>query len=129
MDREFIEQLIGPGEAAEAILQAHEQVVGDFRGQLRRQAVDHAVRQAVTAAGGRSEKAIRALLDEAAIAGAEDVTAAAGQAVQNLKAEQPYLFGIPQVYSAGTGTDRSRAVTSEDIAKMTMAEYRRYRRN
>ena len=127
MDKAFLEQLIGNGEVAQTIWQEHQRIVDDYESRLQQQVLDHAVQQAVTAAGGRSEKAIRALLDQQGIAGAEDVFAAARQAVQALKQEQPYLFSLPQVYSPGTGTDRAMPVSSADVAAMSMAEYRRYR--
>ena len=59
MDKEFLEGLIGP-EAAQQVLALHQKELDTLRLQ---QALGTAMRQA----GGRNEKAIRALLDEQAI--------------------------------------------------------------
>ena len=120
MDKEYLEQLVGP-EAAADIWERH-------RAALRSQQVGYALSLAVAAAGGRNEKAIRALLDEEAIAASEDSVEAARQAVAQLKQEQGWLFVPPAVSSPGTGAlVLDRQPSMGDIAAMTMAEYRQYR--
>ena len=120
MDREYLENLVG-AEAAGEIWQRHTQA-------LKRQEVGFAVSLAVANAAGRNEKAIRALLDEEAIAAAEDSVSAARQAVEQLKKEQSFLFAPPTVSSPGTGAlTLEREPSMGDIAAMSMAEYKRYR--
>ena len=122
MDKEFLENLVG-AEAAEAILQAHQQEVNALR-------LEQALGGAVKHAGGRNEKAIRALLDEQAILQAEDMDAAAEQAVAELKRQNGWLFAPPQVSSPGTGAVTVTHTPSlEDVGKMSMAEYKRYRQS
>ena len=120
MDKEFLEGLIGP-EAAQEVLALHQKELDTLRLQ---QALGTAMRQA----GGRNEKAIRALLDEQAILESGDMEQAARAAVGNLKKENPWLFAPPQVSSPGTGAVAvNHRPTMEDVGKMTLAEYRRYR--
>lgn len=116
MDKEYLENLVG-AEAAAEILKRH-----------RAALAEHALRDAVKRSGGRNEKAIRAMLDEQAILDSEDIAAAAEDAVQALKKENAWLFMPPQVSSPGTGAMTVTHTPSlEDVGKMTMAEYKRYR--
>lgn len=120
MDKEFLENLVG-AEAAEAIWQAHQQEISALR---LEQALGSAVRQA----GGRNQTAIRALLDEQAILRSEDVELAAQAAVAELKRQNGWLFAPPQVSSPGTGAMTvSHTPSLEDVGKMSMAEYKRFR--
>jgi hypothetical protein len=118
MDKEFLENLVG-AEAAQVILQQHLQ-------ELQRLRCDHALSGAIRAQGGRNETAIRALLDDSAILGAENMEQAAASAVEGLKREHGYLFASPIITSPGTGTAPVRH-SMEDIGRMSMAEYRRFR--
>lgn len=121
MDREQLEALVG-AEAAEQVLALHEQAMAA----LRR---EHMLERAIDAAGGRNSRAIRALIDEGALAEAEDPQAAVNAAVAALKQENGWLFAAPQVASPGTGALQvEKKRTMEDIAKMSMAEYKQYRR-
>ena len=82
---------------------------------LRLQAtVDTAVRKA----GGRSVKAIAALLDMDAITASQDVPAALDAALQELKTESGYLFEnpTPPVFARNTG-----AIPSESPRPATLA--------
>lgn len=127
--KEFVENLVGPGEAAEAIAAEHGRIVADLEGRIRAMGVDYAVKQAVTAAGGRNLTAIRAILDENAIAQAENPQTAAQMAVAQAKRENPYLFAGVQVSAPGTGTGGlGGGYTMEEIGKMSLADYRRYRK-
>ena len=120
MDKAFLENLVG-AEAAEAILQAHQQELSALR-------LEQALNLAVKQAGGRNQKAIRALLDEQAILGAEDMDVAAEAAVAELKRQNGWLFAPPQVSSPGTGAVTvTHTPTMEDVGKMSMAEYKRFR--
>ena len=120
MERAYLEELVG-AEAAEEILRLHQQ-------ELAAMECRHAIAGAVRAAGGRNETAIRALLDEAAIANAENMEQAACSAVAALKKAHGYLFEAQRVSSPGTGAlTLQDNPTMEDIGNMSMAEYRRYR--
>ena len=122
MKREFLEQLLGQSEATEAILAEHNRVVAAMEAEA-------AVRQAVTASGGRNLTAIRALLDESGIAGSENVMAAAEAAVREVKRNSPYLFQSPVVSAPGTGGAAvSGDFTMEELGKMSLSDYRRYRK-
>lgn len=61
---------------------------------------------AIAAAGGRSGKAITALLDTDALKASEDRKAAIGAALSALRETDGYLFGsiTPPPYAGGTGT-------------------------
>ncbi len=104
MKREFLESLkIGEEslseEVMEAILQEHGKAV-------RQVQLQGALETAVAKAGGRSLKAITALLDMDAIGASEDVPAALEQAMKQLKKESGYLFETvtPPPYARFTGT-------------------------
>ena len=121
MNEEYLENLIG-AEAAREILALHLQELDA----LRR---EHALERAIDAAGGRNAKAIRALIDEEALAQSEDAFAAATAAVAALKQENGWLFAQPQVSAPGTGALQvSKMPTMADIGRMSMAEYKQYRK-
>jgi len=71
---------------------------------MRQLQFSHRLERAITALGGRNEKAICALLDmEALQNGAEEDVAAA---VEKLREENPYLFEskeLPPLFARGTG--------------------------
>lgn len=120
MDKDYLEGLVG-AELAGQILEKHQQDMES----LRR---EHALTLAVERAGGRNARAIRALIDEGALAGAEDLDAAARAEVAKVKRENSFLFALPQVSSPGTGgLSMDSQPTQEELGKMSMAEYRRYR--
>lgn len=122
MKREFLENLLGQSEATEAILAEHSRVVA-------RLGAESAVKLAVTAAGGRNLTAIRALMDESAIAGSEDMDKAAQQAVREIRRSNPYLFESAAATAPGTGgTMVGEDYTMEELGKLPLSEYRRYRK-
>ena len=122
MKREFLEELLGQSEATDAILAEHGRVVAKL-------GAEAAVKLAVTAAGGRNLTAIRALLDETAIAGSEDMDAAAQTAVRELRRSSPYLFESAPATAPGTGgTVVAADYTMEELGKLPLGEYRRYRK-
>ena len=119
--KEFVENLLGQTEEAAAI-------TAEFENRMRAVTVDHALNAAVTAAGGRNATAIRALLDESAIGASEDISAAAESAVAQLKRQHGYLFAVPQVYAPGTGSCQMPGYTMDELGKLSLSEYRRYRK-
>ena len=116
MEREFLEGLMAneqplPGAVVDAILQQHQAEVSRLR-------LGHAVESAICKAGGKSVKAITALLDMDAIAAAEDTAAALDQALEALKKDSGYLFDAPTPppYARFTG-----AAQPKPAAPMTLA--------
>ena len=111
MKREFLQGLMEmPKEVIDAIMAEN----GRDISQLRQSAQDweqkyHAARlagavgQAIARSGGRNQKAITALLDMQALQEAEDVNAAAQQAVDQVRKECGYLFEMVPGYAPGTG--------------------------
>lgn len=99
--------------------------------QLAQIAFDHDLDAGITAIRGRNGKAIRALLDLEKLQGSQNRDKDIKEALEALKQENSYLFddeGAPPPYSAGAGTGGvGRQVTQDDLAKMSMAEYRAYR--
>lgn len=70
-------------------------------------AFDGVLKDAITAAKGRSDKAIRALLDVDALKASKNQTADLKAALEKLKQDSGYLFEsdeTPPPYAAGTGT-------------------------
>ena len=106
MDKEFLEGLGMDEQTVEAVLQAHTQVVQEHQAQLKQVQLQHQVSEAVHKAGGRSVKAICALLDMDAISQSDDVGAALEGALTALKEESGYLFQspVPPQYARFTGT-------------------------
>ena len=65
------------------------------------------MKDAITAARGRNDKAIRALLDVDKLKASKDQTADIKAALEGLKKDSGYLFEAnetPPPYAAGTGT-------------------------
>ena len=117
--QEFLKELV-EGEVAEAILRKHQDIVAGYEDRIR----EGQLQQAVTAAGGRSYTAIRALVGEL-----PQDAAAARAAVNRVKRENPYLFGAGPVSAPGTGGNPiSGDYTMEELGKLSPAEYRKYRR-
>ena len=99
--KEFIETLITDPQVAEAILAEHQKVVSGYEERMQSALRESALKQAVTAAGGRNLTAIRALIADDSLAG-DDPDAAARMAVAAVKRENPYLFA-GAVTAPGTG--------------------------
>ncbi len=77
------------------------------KAQLADLAFDGALKEAIAAAKGRNDKAIRALLDVDALKASKDQTADIKAALEGLKKDSAYLFDseeTPPPYAAGTGT-------------------------
>ena len=77
------------------------------RDQLEGMAFDGALKDAITAAKGRSVKAVRAMLDVDALKASKNRDADIKAALEQVKQENAYLFETaetPPPYAAGTGT-------------------------
>lgn len=92
---------------------AHKQELADL-------AFDGVLKDAITAARGRNDKAIRALLDVDALKASKDQTADINAALEELKKDSGYLFDTgetPPPYAAGTGTGGRRPATGLDAIR------------
>lgn len=105
MDKEFLEGLGMDPQAVEAVLQEHEKTVQVHQAQLAALQLQHQVSEAVHKAGGRSVKAISALLDMDGIAQSQNVETALTEALEALKKDSGYLFQspMPPQYARFTG--------------------------
>ena len=95
--QEKVAKLTGDMEAKE---KAHQQQLADL-------AFDGILKDAITAARGRNDKAIRALLDVDALKASKNQEADIKTALEGLKKDSGYLFEsaeTPPPYAAGTGT-------------------------
>ena len=126
MEQDFIDNLGLDEATAQIVRTEHQKVIDAYESRIRAMTVDAAVKQAVTAAGGRNLTAIRSLMDESAFG--EDIEAGAKAAVAVIKRENPYLFGTVQVTSPGTGSPAPMGYTQEELGKLPLSEYRRYRK-
>lgn len=87
--------------------------------------LDSVVKDVIRAAGGRNEKAVRALMDMEALRASKKRREDAEAAVKALKdaTETRFLFGedqTPPPYSAGTGSNGNRAYSAEDSLRAAM---------
>lgn len=89
---------------------------------------DNSVKEAIQKAGGRSAKAISALLDMETLRASKNQAADIEKALAGLKESDAYLFeeskpATPPPFSAGTGTGAGTGAggISDDIAKMYRA--------
>ena len=97
----------------------------EWQGKLDDIAFDGVVKEIITKAGGRSEKAIRALLDLESLKASKNREADVQTAVDNLKKENDYLFGdepTPPPYAGGTGKTK----TPQELSKMSYSEISEY---
>ena len=85
MDEEYLLELGLSPEHAQAVLGKHNEAIKEltFQSQLR---------EAITAAGGRSIRAVGAMLDLEQLKNADEPHKALEQALRQLKAESGYLF-------------------------------------
>lgn len=126
MEQDFIDTLGLDEATAQAVRAEHQKIVDAYESRIRSLTVDAAVKQAVAAAGGRNLTAIRALMDESAFG--DDIDAGAKAAVAAVRRENPYLFAAMQVTAPGTGTPASMGYSQEELGKLPLPEYRRYRK-
>ena len=89
----------------------YNRAVSDHKTAMDNLRMEHALEQAVKAAGGRNVKAITALMDMEAIKESDDLSAALEAAVEALKEQEGYLFAPAAIpaYSPGTGTGTPHA--------------------
>ncbi len=86
------------------------------RQELEQLQFDHRLDAAITGAGGRNAKAIRALLDLESLRASQEPEEAIAGALDQLRQDNDYLFmqeQEPPVYAAGTG---SAALPGQDAA-------------
>lgn len=79
----------------------------EWQGKLDAMAFDGKIKDAITAAGGKSAKAIAALLDLDTLRASKNQDADIKTALEGLKKDSGYLFDdgqIPPPYAPGTGT-------------------------
>lgn len=126
MEQDFIDTLGLDEATAQAVRAEQQKLIASYESRIRSLTVDAAVKQAVAAAGGRNLTAIRALMDESALEG--DIEAGAKAAVAAIRRENPYLFATGQVTAPGTGTPASMGYSQEELGKLPLSEYRRYRK-
>ena len=111
MKREFLQALMEmPKEVIDAIMAENGRDIQQLRNSCQEweqkyhaARLDSAVGQAIAKARGRNQKAITALLDLQALQQAEDLQAAAQQAVEQVKRECGYLFDTVPGFAPGTG--------------------------
>ena len=99
MKKEFLLENGVSEEAVEAVLAEHEKELEELR-------FGHQVENAIVKAGGRSVRAVSAMLELEQIRTAEDPGSALEEAMKSLRKEHGYLFGreaTPPPYAAGTG--------------------------
>ena len=112
MKREFLQGLMEmPKEVIDAIMAENGRDISQLRQSAQQweqkynaARLEGAVGQAIAKARGRNQKAITALLDLQALQQAEDLSAAAQQAVEAVKADCGYLFETVPGYAPGTGS-------------------------
>ena len=111
MKREFLQGLMEmPKEVIDAIMAENGRDIQQLRTSCQEweqkyhaARLDSAVGQAIAKARGRNQKAITALIDLQALQQAEDLQAAAQQAVETVKRECGYLFDTLPGFAPGTG--------------------------
>ena len=111
MKREFLQALMEmPKEVIDAIMAENGRDIQQLRTSCQEweqkyhaARLDSAVGQAIAKARGRNQKAITALIDLQALQQAEDLQAAAQQAVEKVKRECGYLFDTLPGFAPGTG--------------------------
>lgn len=105
-------------------IQSHQEELADRDFQQKLEA-------GIARAKGRNAKAISALLDLKALRRSKNQDADLEAAIEAVKKDDGYLFDdgtTPPPYAAGTGsTPMGRTYTQEELAKMSMADYRAYR--
>ena len=120
MDKVFLESLGMPEEVQAAVLSRHQQVIGQLQ-------FDAMVENAVASASPKNVQAAMAMLDKAAIAGADDPAAAAKEAVAQLKKDNLWLFHAPAYapYAPGTGVGAVRQAEPKSLAAAVGEKFRK----
>ncbi len=106
MNREFLLSLGLAEDVIAAILEHSDETQRQHEKELADVRFEALLERAISRFGGRSSKAICALLDIDAISASDDPAAAADEALAALKRQNAYLFEAPAVpsYAPGPGT-------------------------
>ena len=124
MNREFLQEFHLEEPVVEAILEQSGRELADLR-------FEHLLDAAIGEKKGRSAKAIRAMLDLESLRASEQPEQDIRSALDRLKQDSGYLFETqpPAVYAPGAGAGSfQRGYTQEELGRMSMEEYRAYRR-
>ena len=131
MQREFLEAQGLTPEVIDAVIAEHDRVVQQLQVQHAQAVADvrftGVLDNAIAAAGGRSAKAIAALLDVESLKGSDDPKAAIDQAITALKKDSGYLFAGPgqAPYAPGTGTGAFAPEAPQTLAGALKEKFRR----
>ncbi len=113
----------GVRKAAQDWEKKYNQAIADHRKQMDDLAFDGILKDAITAARGKSDKAIRALLDVDALKASRNQANDIKAALEALQRESGYLFGdeqTPPPYSAGAGSSGTSVYNAEDSLRAAM---------
>ena len=113
--REFLESLQLPEEAVDAILAEQEKAQQSHQAEIAALKLQHGVETAIRSAGGKSVKAISALLDMDSIRESENVDKALEDALSQLKKDSGYLFEGGAVPKYAPFTGRKENATSAPV--------------
>lgn len=114
------------GKSAQQWKDAHDQAVADHQKELAGVKFQSVLDNSITAAKGKSAKAITALLDLDALRDSEDQQVAITAALEELKKDSGYLFdteGTPPPYARGTGTGNPPPAAPETLAGALRERY------
>ena len=105
------------GKTAQQWKEAHDQAVSNHQKELEGIKFQSVLDGAISAAKGKSAKAITALLDVEALRGSEDQQTAINAALEELKKYSGYLFdteGTPPPYAGGTGANGKQPPAAQE---------------
>ena len=127
MDRAFLEGLGLETQTVEAVLAEHEKDARGWEEKYSQLQFGGVLESAIAASGGRSAKAITALLDVESLRESEDQQNAVKQALQQLKQEHGYLFESPRppAYAPGTGTGAFAPEAPQTLAGALREKFQR----
>lgn len=114
----------GVRKSAQEWEQKYNDAITEHQKQMDDLAFDGVLKDAITAAKGRSDKAIRALLDVDALKKSKNQAEDIKAALEGLRKESGFLFDDGQTppFSTGTGTGGGNSMTRESFAKMGYRE-------
>ena len=113
------------GKSAQQWKDDYDKAVSDHQKELDGIKFQSVLDGAITAAKGKSAKAITAMLDVDALRGSEDQQAAINAALEELKKESGYLFdteGTPPPYAGGTGANGRQPAAGQDTLAGALRE-------
>ncbi len=116
--REFLQQLELSEETVESILAEQGKVMERHKEEISALKLQHGVELAIHKAGGRSVRAISALLDLDSIRQSEDVEKALEESLSQLKKDSGYLFESQQAprYARFTGVRENAPAAPATLA-------------